>query len=117
MAGQLHTMLDDGIWRGLASRGVEKRQVGSSGVDGFDGSDGDRFVDLERPQEDTDVKAPLLLSSWVDAIIGVTKRIVVRELATPRETARSRSLRRVHEIDGERAEGLLLSRRQTFPIP
>ena len=77
---------------------------GSDGSDGFDGwlastgSDGDdgadRFVD----------ESPKLLRSWDAATIGVTERMGVHELATPRETARSRSLRRVHKIDGERAE-------------
>ena len=44
-----------------------------------------------RPQEGTDVKAPLMLRSWDAAMIGVIRRVGVHEIATPRETARSRS--------------------------
>ena len=46
----------------------------------------------------TSMEAPLLLRSCDAAIIGVIKTVGVLELATSRETARSRSLRCVDKI-------------------
>ena len=127
MVRQLHTTLDGGTWHGVASRGVERERE----VVGFDGFDGClapvasmatmvlmvwlTSMTSKKAQEDADVKAPLLLRSLDAVIIGVTERMGVHVLATPRETTRSCSPRRVHKIrnDGERAEGLLFSRRDS----
>ena len=93
--------------REVASGGWLRWMVGVNGSSGFDGPDGfdgwlvsmvamvlivslTSLTSMEA-QEDIDVKA--LLRSWDAAMIGVTERVGVHEIATLRETARSRSLR------------------------